>query len=117
MPIDIADDSEEFLDEDSSYNFRQLMDTLVENKDIIVTVPTEQVVALRAGLIMRKSKDNKKASRSGLLPNDEVLSFLVYPAKDKDTQKELVGQTCVRVKLSAKRSITVIGIEVPDNGF
>lgn len=117
MPIAIADDNDDFLDEDSSYNFRQLMDTLLANKDIIVTVPSDQVVLLRAGLIMRKSKDNKKAVRNGLLPNDEMLSFQIYPAKDKLTKQDLIGQTCIRVKLAPKRSITVLDIEVPDDGF
>lgn len=115
--INIADDNDDFVDEESSYNFRQLMDAIVANKDLIVTVPSDQIPQLRAGLIMRKSKDNKIATRKGMLPNDEVLSFEVYPAKDKDTKKDLVGQHCLRVRLSPRKSITVLNIEVPDDNF
>ena len=112
---EIEDD--DFVDEDSSYNFRQLMDALTANKDLIITVPSDQVDMLKAGLIMRKSKDNKIASRRNLIPSDEVLSFKIYSARDKETKEVIEGQHCVRVKLSARKSITVLEIEVPDNDF
>ena len=112
---EIEDD--DFVDEDSSYNFRQLMDALTSNKDLIITVPSDQVDMLKSGLIMRKSKDNKIASRKNMIPSDEVLSFKVYPATVKGTKEVIPGQHCVRVKLSARKSITVLEIEVPDNDF
>ena len=113
----LIEEEDDFLEEDTSYNFRQLMDMLTESKDIILTIPSDQEDALRSGLIMRKSKDNKKAVRSGLLPLEEVLSFLSYPAKDKKTGEIILGQTCLRVKLAPKKSINILSIEIPDNDF
>ena len=116
-PIDFPDDDEEFLEEDTSYNFRQLMDMLLANKDIILTIPSDQEEALRSGLITRKSKDNKMAMRKGLLPMDDVLSFISYPAKNKQTGEILAGQTCLRIKLAAKKSVNILSIEIPDDSF
>lgn len=115
--IDKDLDTEDLPEEDNSYTFRQIMDTLLMQNELIVTVPTKQVAALKAGLVMRKSKDNRKAVRSGLLPTDRVLSFNDYPALDKETKKPIEGQTCVRVKLIDKKAINIIALEVPDNEF
>lgn len=116
IPNDFLED-DEFLEEDTAYNFRQLMDMIAESKDVILTIPCDQEEALRSGLITRKSKDNKKAVRAGLLPVEEVLSFVSYPAKNKETGEIIVGQTCLRVKLAAKKSVNILSIEVPDDSF
>ena len=113
---DKAPDNDELLpEEDNSYTFRQIMDTLLMQNELIVTVPTGQVAALKAGLVMRKSKDNRKAVRTGLLPTDKMLSFSDYPAVDKATKKPIPDQTCVRVKLVDKKAINILSLEVPDN--
>lgn len=103
------------MEEDNLYNFRQLMDTLVIHKELIITVPTEQVKQLKNGFIMRKSKDNKLLQRKKLIPDDEVLSFATFPKKEEGTLKIVEGQTCVRVKLGPRKSINVLDIKIPDN--
>lgn len=115
MATNFVEDSEDFQEEDSSYNFRQLMDSLILHKELIITVPSDQVKALKDGLIMRKSKDNRKTKAQGLLPTDDVLSFATYVPKDKETGKEISGQMAVRVKLGPKKSVNVLSMEVPDN--
>lgn len=108
-------DSDDFMEEDNLYNFRQLMDTLVLHKELIITVPTEQVKQLKNGFVMRKSKDNKLLQRKKLIPDNEVLSFTVFPKKDDVTQKLVPGETCVRVRLGPRKSINVLEIKIPDN--
>lgn len=108
-------DTEDFMEEDNLYNFRQLMDTLVIHKELIITVPTEQVKQLKNGFIMRKSKDNKLLQRKNLIPDDEVLSFSVFPKKDDVTKQLIEGQTCVRVRIGPRKSINVLEIRIPDN--
>lgn len=108
-------ETEDFVEEDNLYNFRQLMDTLVIHKELIITVPTEQVKQLKNGFVMRKSKDNKLLQRKQLIPEDEVLSFTVYPKKDDITKQLVEGQMCVRVRLGPRKSINVLDIKIPDN--
>lgn len=115
MANNFVEDNDEFQEEDSSYNFRQLMDSLIIHKELIITVPSDQAQALRDGLIMRKSKDNRRTKSQGLIPADDVLSFTSYTPKDKVTGKNIEGQIAVRVKLGPKKSVNVLSMEVPDN--
>jgi len=101
--------------EDLSYNFRELMDLLIEKRDIIITVPTEQVDVLKKGLYARKGKDTYKLSKAGVKAGTDILSFLTYFPIDSVTKEENKEHTCVRVKLGARKSVTVINIEVPDD--
>ena len=111
---DLDDDNKGIMEEDSSYTFRQLMDKLYIEGDIILTIPAAEEEALRNGLIMRKSKDNKQSKAKGLLPHTGVLTFNSYPVKD-GAGKEIPGQVCVRVILGERKSINVIKMEVPSN--
>lgn len=109
-------DDEAFEEEDSSteYNMRELMDQVYLHKDLIITIPTEQVNILKQGLITRKAKDNTKLRENGILSVGDVLSFLVYPSKDKE-DKEIEGISEVRIKLGPKKSVNVLAIRIPSN--
>lgn len=111
-------DDDFFQDEgsDSEYNMRELMDQVYKLKDIIITLPTDQVALLKSGLINRKAKDNVKMKEAGLPPDPNVLSFLVYPAKDKQGE-EIPGLSDARVKLGPKKSVTVFEIRKPSDDF
>jgi len=109
------DDDDSFLEEELSYNFRELMDMLIDKRDIIITVPTDQVAILKKGLYARKGKDTYKLRRAGVNAGNDVLSFLTYLPKDIASGMEDTTQTCVRVKLGARKSVNVISIEVPDD--
>lgn len=111
--LDQDTDDDLFQEEDVTYNFRELMDEVSKLRDCIITVPADQVEDLRLGLITRKAKDNAKLKNSGLLPDNMVLAFLVYPAK-KDG-KEIPGLMDVRVKLRPKKGVQVVEIRVPDD--
>ena len=112
MAIQLASDDASLIEEDSTYTFRQLMDKLYIEGDIILTVPDSQVESLKRGMIMRKSKDNRSAKTAGALPVASSLKFNVYPATAEDG-KVIVGQTCVRVSLDDRKGINVIKMEVP----
>jgi len=119
FPMPEMDEGEDnFMEEEeTSYNFRELMDLLLEKKDIIITVPTEQVEVLKKGLYARKGRDTYKLSKAGVKAGSEVLSFLTYHPIDPATKEENKEHTCVRVKLSARKSVKVINLEVPDDSI
>jgi len=96
----------------TEYNMRELMDQVYALKDAIFIVPSDQVELLKKGLITRKGKDNQRMKDAGISVDQSVLSFLSYPAKDK-TGKEIPGITEVRVKLGPKKSVTILGIQIP----
>lgn len=112
-PLDGIDDDSFKEEGDSIYNFRELMDQVYQNTDVIFTVPADQVDLLRSGLITRKSKDNAKMKNAGLAGDNKVLSFLVYPAKKNGEVIESVMD--VRVKLGPKKSVQIIDIRIPSD--
>ena len=114
---DISDTPEEDLfqeEGDTSYNFRELMDMLTDKRDLIITVPNDQVETLKKGLYARKSKDIFKLNKAGVKAGTDILSFSTYAAKDASGGESL-DNTCVRVKLGARKGVTVLSIEIPDN--
>lgn len=115
-PTDNTVDEDDFKEEDSSYNFRELMDCLYADKDLILTIPADQEQLLRAGLIIRKAKDNAKLKSADVKGDGDVLSFLSYPAKDK-TGAERPDIRDVRVKLAPKKSVTVLEMRRPNDEF
>jgi len=123
MAITVATDNEA-IDEDSftedeeetSYSYRELMDLLIDKRDIIITIPIGELEALKKGLYTRKGKDVQKLSRAGIKSGNEVLSFLTYHPKDAEGNDNL-AELCVRVRLGARKSVTVLKIEVPDDTF
>lgn len=114
MDIEVDDDSFIEEGEDVSYSFREIMDMLIEKRDIILTVPADQVPALKKGLYTRKGKDVQKLSRAGIKSGNEVLSFLTYHPKDA-SGAEIIEQMCVRVRLGSRKSVTIINVEIPDD--
>lgn len=107
-------DFDEMAEDNGEYNFRQLLDNVIEHNDIIFTVPEDQVQIMKTGLTTRKAKDNQKLRASGVQPGSEVLKFIVYPKKDKDGNL-VEGQSCVRVSIGARRSVQILGMELPDD--
>lgn len=114
--VDSPLDEDIFTEEGESYNLRQLIDMIYEQRDLIFTVPTSDVEILKKGLITRKAKDNVKLKDASIARMQEVLSFVVYPKKDEDGQ-EIPGQSCVRVKLGPKKSVTILKVEKPSDDF
>lgn len=108
---DPAGDDDDFVSdpEDLAYNFREIMDMLIEKKDLIITVPNDQVEILKKGLYARKSKDIFKLNKAGVKASTDILSFSSYPSPT------IEDSTCVRVKLGARKGVTVLAIEIPDN--
>ena len=100
--------------EGTEYNFRELFDEVAKLRDIIVTIPTDQIPLLKHGLIVRKSRDGVKLKNAGLIPDSDVLAFLDYPAKDK-AGKERPGISDVRIQLRAKKTVTILDIKIPDD--
>ena len=107
-------DDDNFEEEDASYSFRELMNLLFEKKDIIITVPTEELPALKKGLYSRKAADTQKLTKAGILASGDVLSFQTYQAVD-DMGRKQEGATTVRIRLAQRKSVTILSIEIPDD--
>lgn len=103
-------------EESSAYNFRELLDLLNESKDIILTIPADQLEELKVGLRTRKAKDNYGMKRRGILPPQDALSFVDYPATDDD-KNEIEWQRCVRVKLIPRKTVDILKVEIPSSDF
>jgi hypothetical protein len=104
-------DEDNFQEEDSQYNFRELYDMVLSAKDndIIFTVMPDEVDALKSGLIKRKSKDNIKMKDSGLTIDNRVLSFLVYESKKNPEAVD------VRVHLRPRKGVKILDVAIPDD--
>lgn len=123
MPIEVANpltdiDEDDFTEEGegTQYNMRELMDLVYKSRDLIFTLPADQVSTLKNGLIIRKGKDNLKLKRAELPPDNQVLSFFVYAAKDEKGQ-EREGIADVRVKLGPKKSVQILEVRIPSDEF
>lgn len=100
-------------EEGTSYNFGELLDTLILHKDVILTVPDDQIDDLRKGLSLAKAKRNAKFKESGLAPMTEVLTYVPY--KDKET--EGTEDSKVRVKLGPRTNVLIKKLELPDDSL
>lgn len=101
-------------DESAEYNFQELLDVLNECRDIILTVPSEQVQELKDGLQAKKSKTNYAMRQKNIEPPAEMLHFNVYPATDAAGSK-IEGQTCVRITLRPRKSVDILKMEFPSS--
>lgn len=128
MPIEVANpiDDLDLIDEDSftfesdegegtEYNMRELMDQIYAERDLILTIPADQVPVLKKGLITRKGKDNVKLKSADIATAQDVLSFLVTPTKKNGVVQD--GLVDVRVKLGPKKSVRVLEIRKPNDEF
>lgn len=103
----------QFEEDVDTYDFRQLYDTLIEHRDVILTIPEDQVEFLRKGLSVHKAKFNAKLKANGLVPSTDSVTYTVYKTKeDEDTPN-----THVRMKLGPRNGITVLKMEIPDDSL
>lgn len=107
LPIASEDDGA------SNMTFQELLDTLYSNRELLVTVPTEQVRELKDGLQALKSRTNYAIRQKGGIPPSEMLAFLEYPAKDNE-QKVIDGQTVVHIRMKPRKSVDILNIAIPD---
>jgi hypothetical protein len=112
MPdIDLDEDATFSDDEGTSYDFAELLAAVQESKDIILTVPAEQVDSLKIGLSNKKSKENKKLKSAGIAVPRDAIEYIVYEtAEDKSK-----GTMHVRVKYGPRTQVKILKMELPDD--
>lgn len=112
--IELFDDG--LSDSNDHYSFRELMDLLIEKKEILLTIPKEQEQELRKGLSVRKNKDNAKMKAAGIMPDTNLLSFFSYTHTDENgaPDPDLIN---IRIKLGPKKSIQVLNIQLLDDSI
>lgn len=109
--IDLDEDATFEDDAGTSYDFAELLAAVQESKDLILTVPEEQVEALKVGLSNKKAKENKKLKAAGLAVPRDALDYIVYKTKEDEKQ----GTTHVRVKYGPRTQINILKMEIPDD--
>ena len=107
--VDLTADSE------AEYDFNELYKLVMDNTDIILTIPTDQVEYLKKGLSVKKSKENAKLKHAGLAVANDAFSFTVYQTDEQ--KKEQSTDSTVRIKLGPRSSITVKRVEIPDDSL
>jgi len=100
-------------EDEVTYNFQELLDALTEHRDMILTIPRDQVMPLRSGLSVAKAKRNAKFKSSGLAISTDTISYVVY---DDETTKD-TDNTKVRVKLGPRIGVNIKKLELPDDSF
>jgi hypothetical protein len=85
----------------------------MESRDIILTIPDDQVMILRKGLSVVKAKRNAKFKDAGIPPSTDIIQYTVY----KTEEDEGTENSKVRMKLGPRTGINVIKMEIPDDSL
>jgi len=96
------------LSQGQEYTYGEMLELLTIHRDIILTIWPAQESQLRQGLTVRKSKLKKKMEDEGIPVDQEFLAFDSYPSKS------VKGAIDVRIKLTKRSAIQVLGIATPD---
>ncbi len=96
-------------DDDGHMSYRQIMNMLVESKELILTVEKEAIPSLKRNLTALKSRDAAKIKNAGLEPADEVLSYTEIPIEGNDKDIRF------HVRLGNRKSILVKKVEAADD--
>lgn len=109
--IDLDEDATFSDDEGTSYDFAELLAAVQEQKDLILTVPADQVEALKIGLSNKKAKENKKLKSAGIAVPRDAIDYNVYETEED----KLNGTKHVRVKYGPRTQIKILKMEIPDD--
>ncbi len=109
-------DEETTEEETSAMRFDELLNALYEVRELLITVPLDQVDELKEGLRSCKGRHNYAIRRKGGIPPTEMLEFADYPAKN-DQGEVLNGQQTVHVKLKPRKAVEIYSIKVPDSSL
>lgn len=90
--------------------YRQILRMLEAQKELILTIPSHEEDDLKRGITRLRSRDNSKMKDAGLEVSEESLSYLTLPC-------DLKGMTRIQIRISARKTIQVAKIEIPDDSF
>lgn len=107
----IPDDPIIFDDDEEVTPFRRILDLVMEQKEVILTIAPEDEAATRRGLTMQKARDVQKQKNANIIPGDEVLSYNSYPNKEDSSKIDL------HVKLTPRKGVRVFSIKTPDDSI
>lgn len=98
-------------DDDNAMSFRQIMNMLVENSEIIITINRDDIPQVKRNLTSLKSRDAMKMKNAGLEISDDVLSYIELPAKEGQAKSDVR----MHIKLGPRKNVLVKKIELPDD--
>lgn len=107
-------DEVEFADSDEeNISFRRILNMLTDHKELIITVANQDVPSVKKGLTALKGRDTQKLKSAGIANNEEVLTYVSYPAKD-ERGVESMTQTSLHITLGPRKGVKIFDIKLPD---
>lgn len=107
--METVDDLPGLIDEATPMSLTEILNQVIANNELILTIPADEEQSLRTGLAGVKAKQNAKLKSAGLQPDSSTLSYVVTPKKDN------AGIIDVHITLSKKATVTVLAMKLPDN--
>lgn len=98
-------------DDDNAMSFRQIMNMLVENSEIILTINRDDIPQVKRNLTSLKSRDAMKMKNAGLEISDDVLSYIELQAEPGQAESDVR----LHIKLGPRKNVLVKKIELPDD--
>ena len=100
-------------EDDNNMSFRRILDSLMETKELILTVREADVPAIKRNLTSLKGRDVQKLKSAGLEPGEDVLSYASAQARDTGGI-HVKGMVDLRITLAPRKGVQVFGIKLPD---
>lgn len=100
-------------EDDNNMSFRKILDALMVDKELILTIRESDVPAVKRNLTSLKGRDVQKLKSAGIEPGDEVLSYASAAAKDTGGVA-MRGMVDLRITLAPRKGVQVFGIKLPD---
>lgn len=97
--------------EEEEISYTEIMDNLLLNDEMIITVDPELEVIIKNGLKNLKSRQNAKLREEGLPPDPAVLDFLSYPSKSFE------GCIDLHISLKKKGTFKIKKLTIPSEEF
>lgn len=98
-------------EDNNNMSFRRILDSLMETKELILTVKEDDVPAIKRNLTSLKGRDVQKLKSAGIEPGDDVLSYAPVAVAKGSLP---AGAIKLRITLAPRKGVQVFGIELPD---
>lgn len=102
--LDIEDESSD----DDQLSFTELYKSLLQHRDITVTINADDFNRLKTGLTQEKYESNQKAKKASIEYEKQPIEYSVLESGEEGTAK-------IRIRFTPRRSIRLLGIEPTNN--
>lgn len=100
-------------EDDNAMSFRQIMNMLIENGEVILTLAKDDVPQVKRNLTSLKSRDAMKLKNAGLEIGNDVLSYIELLPKSGQADTDVR----LHIRLGPRKNVLVKHIELPDDSL